>query len=46
MATLRAAPYVYVLDDKIRVRVRATNLEGPGIWNTISTATPGNDVKI
>jgi hypothetical protein len=46
MATLRAAPYVYILDDKIRVRIKATNLEGASNWLTISTATPGNDLKI
>jgi hypothetical protein len=46
MATLRAAPYVYILDDKIRVRIKATNLEGSSSWFSITTATPGNDVKI
>lgn len=46
MATLRNAPYVYGLNDKIRVRVRATNIEGPSSWFTITTATPGNDLKV
>lgn len=46
MATLRNAPYVYGLNDKIRVRVKATNIEGSSNWFTITTATPGNNLKV
>jgi hypothetical protein len=46
MTTLRAAPYLYVLNDYIRIRIWAENLKGLGTNLTLSLASPGNSAKI
>jgi len=46
METLRNSPFFYVLNDKIRVRVWAENLEGIGAFADLALSQPGNDATI
>lgn len=46
MKTLRQAPFFYGLNDYIRIRVWAENIEGMSNYQDLALVQPGNNAKI